>query len=201
MKSKTLVIATRNQHKTVEIAAALAGKFQVKSLADYPDLPEIAETADSFLGNATLKAVEISKLIPEHVLADDSGLEVDALQGAPGVYSARYAGFKANDAANNKKVLDELEKIGALQPAQRRARFVCVLVLARAGKIEAHFTGTCSGTLLTKPQGKNGFGYDPLFVPDGHDKSFGELGPEIKAVLSHRAKAIHSFVQSLKAAS
>jgi XTP/dITP diphosphohydrolase len=194
---KTLVVATRNPHKAAEIAAAITGPWIIKTLADYPALPEIPETGSTFLVNATIKAVGISQLLNELILADDSGIEVDALGGAPGVYSARYAGEGSTDVANNEKLLRELEKAGALSPMGRRARYRCVLVLAQNGKAIADFTGGCSGTLLNEARGANGFGYDPLFVPDGHTQSFGELDSSVKAAISHRARALIELQKGL----
>ena len=132
-----------------------------------------------------MKAVEISEQVPGLVLSDDSGLEVDALNGAPGVYSSRYAGDDGNDSANNSKLLKELTGI-----SERTARFRCVMVLAKDGKALAHFDGAVEGSIIHQLQGEAGFGYDPLFVPDGFEKSFAELGEEVKNGLSHRARAM-----------
>jgi XTP/dITP diphosphohydrolase len=192
---KTLCLATRNRHKAKELIAKLGEGWTVTILADHPDLPEVDETADTFLGNATLKAVEISRHVPGWVLADDSGLAVDALQGAPGVWSARYAGLPSNDANNNRKVMADLARQGALTREQRTARYHCVLVVAEKGTALASFTGSCEGYLLAEPRGENGFGYDPYFVPEGFTQSFGELPDEVKGRISHRVKATDQFVQ------
>ena len=163
----------------------LGSGYDVKDLKSYPELPEVEETGATFLENATLKAVQMSQQIQELVLSDDSGLEVDALDGAPGVYSARYAGVHGADAVNNTKLLAELEGEG-----NRRARFRCVMVLARSGEMLAHFDGSVEGNIIEALQGEGGFGYDPLFVPLGYHQTFAELGEEVKNGLSHRARAM-----------
>lgn len=172
----------------------LEGAFTVSDLRgqSFPDVEEIGTT---FLENATLKAVEISKLTDGLVLSDDSGLEVDALGGDPGVYSARYAGVPSNDAANNSKLLTALSGLPA---SNRTARFRCVMVIAQAGQRLAHFSGSVEGTILTEAQGANGFGYDPLFLPTGYDCSFAELAAEEKNRISHRANALQQVIQWLK---
>lgn len=172
----------------------LNGEYSVSDLTSHA-LPEIEETGSTFLENATLKAVEISRHVPGLVLSDDSGLVVDALDGAPGVYSARYAGDPGNDAANNKKLLKALSSIKS-QP--HTARFRCVMVIARNGYRLAHFSGEIPGRILAKAQGVNGFGYDPLFQPDGYDLSFAELSAEQKNGISHRAKALQQVIDWLR---
>jgi len=186
---RTLLVATGNSHKTEEISAMLGEGFEVSDLSSHPDLPAVDETGTTFLENATLKAVEISEQVPGMILSDDSGLEVDALKGAPGVYSARYAGENGNDQANNDKLLEDLNGV-----ADRSARFRCVIVIAEAGKVLAHFEGKVEGKIIHQGQGDGGFGYDPLFVPDGFKKSFAELGSEVKNGLSHRARAMDQVV-------
>jgi len=199
MERKTLCLATRNAHKVHEIAAILAPYWDVKCSADFPEVvEEIEETGDTFLANATLKAVATSHAISAYALADDSGLEVDALDGAPGVFSARYGGIPSSAEKNNARLLEELARLGALAPGQRRARFRCVLVLAKAGEVLASFDGACEGTLLLAPQGANGFGYDPLFVPAGFKKTFGQLSEKTKNTLSHRGHALRKFLAWLK---
>lgn len=195
MKSKSLTLATRNAHKVRELAAMLPPEWSVRSIADIPGLPEIEETGSTFLANATLKAAGISRHVEGLVMADDSGLEVDALGGAPGVYSARYAGLPSNDANNNAKLLRELEALGAMTPDKRRARFRCVLVLAEGDKVVASFDGTCEGCINILQSGANGFGYDPLFIPDNFSLSFGELPDETKAKISHRSRALAKFLE------
>ena len=179
-----LIIATRNAHKVEEIKAILT-QFDVHDLSAVKNPPEVEETGTTFLENATLKAVAISKLTDALVLSDDSGLEVDALNGEPGVYSSRYAGEDGNDALNNAKLITELTG-----QSQRTARFRSVLVIAKGGEVLSHFEGTVEGNILEKQQGEGGFGYDPLFAPIGQDQSFAELGEDIKNTMSHRANAL-----------
>ncbi|MEI6072907.1 MAG: RdgB/HAM1 family non-canonical purine NTP pyrophosphatase [Verrucomicrobiae bacterium] len=185
-----LLVSTRNAHKTAEIRAILGARFAVRDLLSVPDMPDVEETGDTFEENATLKAVEASRRFEGWVIADDSGLEVDALGGAPGVLSARYAGKQSDDHANNALLLKNLE---AVRGKARSARFRCVIVLAKCGEKREAFSGTVEGTILDAPQGSGGFGYDPLFVPDGHSKSFAQLGSEIKNSLSHRARALEQL--------
>lgn len=182
-----LLVATGNTHKTEEISAILGAAYEVTDLKSHPDLPAVDETGTTFLENATLKAVEISEQVPGLVLSDDSGLEVDALDGAPGVYSARYAGEDGNDVLNNEKLLREL---GNTADSERGGRFRCVIVLAENGERLAHFDGSVEGHIISERHGSGGFGYDPLFVPEGHEETFAELGEEIKNTLSHRARAM-----------
>jgi XTP/dITP diphosphohydrolase len=202
MEKKILCIATRNAHKTLEMAPVLSPFWQVKSSADYPEMEaheEIEETGDSFLANATLKAVTTSQVISDYVLADDSGLECDALDGAPGVFSARYGGIPSSVEKNNAKLLQELDRVGATTPQQRAARFRCVLVLAKDGEVLGSFDGTCEGIIGLGPKGTNGFGYDPLFIPQGYARTFGQLTEKTKMNLSHRALALKNFVAWCKA--
>jgi XTP/dITP diphosphohydrolase len=186
--AQPLLIATRNAHKTAEIRAILGPRFAVSDLTNRPDLPEVAETGTTFLANATLKAVAISRLVDGLVLADDSGLEVDALAGAPGVHSARYAGGQGDTAANNAKLVAELTRLALTEPAT--ARFRCVIVLARGGEVLGEFAGSVEGCVTPTASGAGGFGYDPLFVPAGHQLSFAELPAEVKNSLSHRGHAL-----------
>lgn len=191
-----LLIATGNSHKTDEIRAILGEDYVVSDLKAHPELLEVEETGTTFLENATLKAVEISKQVEGLILSDDSGLEVDALGGEPGVYSSRYAGEAGNDAANNKKLLHELQGEDI-----RTARFRCVMVLAQDGEVLASFDGTVEGRMLSELHGEGGFGYDPLFVPDGYDQTFSQLSEGIKNQLSHRAVAMQKIVAWLAASS
>jgi len=191
-----LLVATGNSHKTDEIRAILGEDYVVSDLKAHPDLPEVEETGTTFLENATLKAVEISKQVGGLILSDDSGLEVDALGGEPGVYSSRYAGEAGNDAANNKKLLHELQGEDS-----RTARFRCVMVLAQDGEVLASFDGAVEGRMLSELHGEGGFGYDPLFVPDGYDQTFSQLSEGIKNQLSHRAVAMEKVVAWLAASS
>jgi XTP/dITP diphosphohydrolase len=195
MERKTLCIATRNAHKVEEMTPALAPVWEVKSSLDYPELEEIEETGDTFLANASLKALATSQAIADYVLADDSGLEADALDGAPGVFSARYGGIPSSPEKNNLKLLEELTRVGAVTPQQRSARYRCVLALARGGEILQTFDGVCEGTIGLSAKGAGGFGYDPLFIPQGYARTFGQLGAKTKANLSHRAIALKKFVE------
>ena len=198
-----IVIASGNTHKAEEIHALLGHDFECRTLKDFPDAPEVEEDAATFAGNAVKKALSLIDWLKHHedfaegwVLADDSGLEVDALDGAPGVLSARYASGPTEgnspDEANNAKLLAELNG----KPAhQRTARFRCVLALARAGAYGQPelFEGACEGHIAETPAGSEGFGYDPLFVPENFVDTFGTLGAEIKGMLSHRAAALRKM--------
>lgn len=196
---KDLVIATHNAHKTEEITRMLGGLFgSVKDLNAYPDIPPADETGTTFEENATIKAVEASRVLGEGVvvLSDDSGLEVDALDGAPGVYSARYSGPDATDASNRVKLLAELEKTGARGTA-RSARFRCVMVLAENGVPQTSFDGAVEGMIANREKGDGGFGYDPLFIPADHCQTFGELPADVKDGISHRSRALEKAVAAL----
>ena len=184
-----LLFATRNANKTAEIRKILGPQFQVNDLADHPEIPHIAETGKTFEDNAILKAVAVSKRMPGFVIADDSGLEVEALGGAPGVHSARYAGMNATDQEKTDKLLEELTRVGATKNA-RRARFRCVLALACKGNVLGAFEGIIKGQIADRPRGSHGFGYDPIFMPEGFQQTFGELAPAEKNQLSHRARAL-----------
>lgn len=222
----TLLIATRNLHKVGEIRAILGKQFDYRTLNDFPGAPKVVEDAGTFAGNATKKAVELARWLSSSrqslpanghffVLADDSGLEVDALNGAPGVHSARFAALdfgksgNSSDAENNAKLLRLLKDV----PAEKRsARFRCILALTPAildplsSTLEAPaspvcyadelelqteiFDGACEGRIDFGPRGRGGFGYDPLFIPNGFEESFAELGEDVKNGLSHRAMAL-----------
>jgi len=187
-----LLLATRNAHKTEEIQRILGPQFKVNDLAGYPEIPHIAETGRTFQENAILKALTVSRKLPGLVIADDSGLEVDALNGTPGIHSARFAGPNATDKEKIDKLLDELARVGAIKNA-RCARFRCVLALARKGKVLGVFEGIVEGQIADRPRGSRGFGYDPIFAPQGFEQTFGELGPEEKNQLSHRARALEKL--------
>jgi XTP/dITP diphosphohydrolase len=187
-----LLFATRNAHKTAEIQTILGKQFHVNDLAEHPEIPHVAETGRTFEDNAILKAVTVSKRIPGFVVADDSGLEVDALGGAPGIYSARYAGPDASDNEKIEKLLEQLRRVGAPKDA-RRARFRCVLALARKGEVLGMFEGVVEGQIADRPRGSHGFGYDPIFIPNGFQRTFGELEPAEKNQLSHRARALEKL--------
>jgi len=197
-----LLLATRNAHKTREFAEILGKDFAVSDLSSVQGAPEIKETGGSFEENATLKALAVSQLRSASgglVVADDSGLEVDALKGAPGIYSARYAGENASDEANVEKLLRTLSRQN-LPASKRVARFRCVIALARAGKLLGTFEGLVEGAIVDLARGRNGFGYDPIFVPEGFDRTFAELPAEIKNKISHRAKAIARLREALRSA-
>lgn len=220
----TILLATRNVHKVAEIQAILGESFRFFSLNNYPKAPKVIEDADTFAGNATKKSVELARWLAsdnsklriensklDFVLADDSGLEVDALGGKPGVHSARFAALEENenstDAENSAKLLRLLKNV----PLKKRsARFRCVIALVSiaekqiegaspvcyADELELQtqlFDGVCDGKIIFEPRGKNGFGYDPLFVPNGSEQTFAELGDNVKNKLSHRAKALEKL--------
>ena len=185
-----LLVSTRNPHKLREIRTILGAQFAVSDLSILPLVQEVEETGTSFEENAELKAVAASRLFEGWVIADDSGLEVDALGSAPGVYSARYAGEGASDSENNALLLKNLDEVS---DEDRRARFRCVIVLARAGRKLAAFSGAVEGLLTSSPRGIEGFGYDPLFIPDGFSQTFGELPVATKNRLSHRARALNQL--------
>ena len=182
-------MATRNPHKTRELQQILGSDFTVRDLRAHSEISEIAETGTSFEENAKLKALAVSRKLPGLVAADDSGLEVDALGGAPGIYSARYAGANATNKERIDKLLEELARIDA-KKEQRSARFRCVLALARNGEVLGTFEGIVEGQIADRPRGSHGFGYDPIFVPNGFQQTFGQLRPAEKNQLSHRARAL-----------
>ncbi|MDD3079369.1 MAG: non-canonical purine NTP diphosphatase [Paludibacter sp.] len=188
---KKLVFATNNSHKLSEVKSILEPVFKIISLAELNCFDDIPETSDTLEGNALIKAEYIYKKYQVDCFADDTGLEVDALNGAPGVYSARYAGDNHDAAANMKKLLQNME--GA---ANRAARFRTVITLILDGEIY-NFEGQVCGHIATEPRGDAGFGYDPIFVPDGYNKSFAELGLDEKNKISHRALAVKSLTEFL----
>jgi XTP/dITP diphosphohydrolase len=187
-----LIVATRNAHKTREIQRILGPGFAVRDLSGYPGISEILESGKTFEENAILKAVAVSTQVTGLAVADDSGLEVDALGGAPGIHSARYAGANATDKEKIDKLLSELLRIGAKND-QRVARFRCVLALARDGQILGTFEGIVEGAIADQARGSNGFGYDPIFLPTGFGRTFGELEPAEKDRWSHRARALEKL--------
>jgi XTP/dITP diphosphohydrolase len=191
-----LIVATRNAHKTREIAQILGSALAVQDLTTHPEISEIAENGASFEENAKLKAIAVSKQLPGLVIADDSGLEVEALGGAPGIHSARYAGKNASDTEKIAKLLGELAKVDA-KGDQRRARFRCVLAVAREGQVLGMFEGVVEGEIAERSRGSHGFGYDPVFVPDGFEETFAELPEKLKNSVSHRAKAIRKLQAKL----
>jgi XTP/dITP diphosphohydrolase len=222
---RRILIATRNPHKVEEIKAILGGRLECLTLNDFSGAPAVLEDAPTFAGNATKKAVTLARWLAaggnpknvDAVLADDSGLEVDVLQGAPGVHSARFAAAETGapgnspDAANNAKLL---RLLAAVPVDQRRARFRCVIALTpvpgqtaapasptcdadEAEFATAVFDGACEGRIIDAPRGAHGFGYDPLFVPDGYEETFAELGEATKNQISHRSKALEKLRKRL----
>ena len=188
---RTLVIGSRNTHKVAEIRQILAGlPFHVVSVSEYPDVPDVVEDGATFRDNALKKARETAAAVGQLTLADDSGLEVDALDGRPGVYSARYAGEPSTDSKNNAKLLTELTGVAA---EQRTARFRCVMALVDPDGDETTVEGTCHGCIGHELKGEHGFGYDPLFVVDGYDSTMAQLGPTVKNRISHRARALQEL--------
>lgn len=193
-QSPSLLLGTRNPGKVREIVSILGEvPWQIRSLQEFADIGTPAETGDTYAANAIIKARFYARATGICALADDSGLEVEALGGAPGVFSARYAGVGASDADRRTLLLSELAQAPAMQASteQRRARFVCSVAIALPDETVLNLTeGTCSGKIIFEPRGKGGFGYDPLFVPDGFDKTFAELPDTIKNQLGHRALAL-----------
>lgn len=193
---KTLVVATQNKGKVVEIASVLAHlPVTVMSLADFKPLPEAVEDGLTFAENAIIKAKYYAKLTGHACLADDSGLEVDALGGEPGVYSARYAGEDANDAANNLKLLDMLRQVPA---CERTGRFRCVLAFVDEDGTVITADGSCEGIILDEPKGQGGFGYDPLFHMPELGKTLAEISVEEKNKISHRGRALRNLVPQIE---
>ena len=209
----TLIIATRNAHKVEEIRSILGAEFQFLTLRDFPNAPAVIEDANTFAGNSTKKAVELARWLSvqssefkvqgsKFVLADDSGLEVDALHGAPGVHSARFAALdpaaegNSPDAENNAKLMRLMRDV---PEGKRLARFRCVIALTPVSAADERelwtelFDGACEGRIAFVPGGAKGFGYDPFFIPDGFNQSFAELGEEVKNRLSHRAQALEKL--------
>jgi XTP/dITP diphosphohydrolase len=189
-----LLLATRNQGKVREIASFFAELgWHVEPVP--ADAPEVVEDRDTFAGNAMKKAEEISALYHCPALADDSGLEVDALDGRPGVYSARFSGEDATDESNNMKLLQEMQGVGE---SERGARFVSAIALARPGQETLVSFGTVEGRVLTEPRGTDGFGYDPLFYLPSQGQTLAEITLQEKNAISHRAKALRAMVDMLK---
>ena len=184
-----LVLATRNQGKVHEIGEIfkIEDEIELLSLHNYSDLPDVVEDGKTYEENAIKKASIVAEYTGHLAIADDSGLEVDALDGAPGVHSARYAGENASDRDRIAKLLDALQRV----PDDRRSgRFICAVAIAEPRAQVRVVRGVCEGRIIHTPRGEGGFGYDPVFVPVGYDKTFSELGDEIKNQISHRAKAL-----------
>jgi XTP/dITP diphosphohydrolase len=192
---QTLLVATWNRHKTREIGQILGSGWNVHDLTTLADAPRVEETGSTFAENAALKAVAISESFPDLVLADDSGLAVDVLNGEPGVYSARFAGEDATDEQNRSKLIGLLK---ALPAREFPGRFQCAMVLASKGEVQGSFSGAVEGVVVPFERGEHGFGYDSMFIPAGHHETFAELPSEIKNSLSHRARALAQVVAFLR---
>ena len=196
MPPKMLVLGTHNRKKGSELEKLLAPHgFELLTLADFVDVPEVEETGTTFAENADLKATQQARHLGHWVLGEDSGLSVDALQGAPGIYSARYSGPGATDERNNQRLLEEL----ADTPLPRRtAHYTCHAALSDpTGKVQVRAEEYCRGRIRFEAFGQGGFGYDPLFEVEEYHRTFGELGPAVKSVLSHRGRAIRRLVPDL----
>ena len=196
VSKQRLLLATRNAHKTREVREILGADWIVDDLSVLPDLPEVEETGETFEANAKLKALAAAPHYDGWVLADDSGLEVDALGGAPGVRSARFAGDAATMEENRALLGEKLSG-----EKNRAGRFRCVLALAKHGAIFGTFSGAVEGSIAGEESGEGGFGYDPLFVPEGETRTFAEMGPEEKHALSHRGRALRAAADFLRSVS
>ncbi len=186
---RPLLVATHNAGKLREIQAILGSDVTLKTMSGYPEIPEVVENGETFEANAIKKAVEVAEVTGMVTLADDSGLEVDALDGAPGVYSARFAGPNATDDLNNAKLLNLLADI---PEAERQARFRCVIAVASPGDEPKTETGAWEGRIVNEARGGQGFGYDPLFFSPEHGKTSAELPRDTKNRASHRGKALRA---------
>lgn len=196
MIEKKLLLATTNRGKVREIKKLLRGlRLKIESLADYPEFGTLVERGKTFEENSRAKSIFYSRKYPGLVLAEDSGLEVEALGGKPGVRSARFAGSQASDSHNIRKLLRLLEKV---PPARRKARFVCVATLARNGRVIKSFKGQVRGVITREPQGSGGFGYDPVFYYKPLKKTFAELTAEEKNQVSHRGRALRKLRKFLE---
>lgn len=186
-----IVLATRNKGKIRELARIFAQELPAVELIgtdDFPELADVEESEDSFEGNALLKARAVSNFTNLPAIADDSGLAVDHLGGAPGIYSARYSGTHGDDEANLQKVLAEMVGV-----ENRRAQFVCAAAFIAPNGYQKVLRAEMTGNLITEPRGNNGFGYDPIFVPDGQQQTTGEMDPALKDSISHRGKAMRAL--------
>lgn len=192
-----LVLATRNLGKVRELSDMLSQQcnIEVLSMRDFPEAPDVVEDGETYQDNAKKKAVDIARYSGIVALADDSGLEVDALGGAPGVHSARYAGSDASDADRIAKLLAATRYV---PDNERTARFKCAVAVAEPNGRADVVIGVCDGKIIRKPRGSQGFGYDPVFVPHGYDKTFAELGEQIKNRISHRAKALRMALKLIE---
>jgi XTP/dITP diphosphohydrolase len=194
--SRLLVLGTHNRKKGQELLELLAPHgFELKTLADFPHAVEVVEDGETFAANAALKATQQARHLGHWVLGEDSGICVDALDGRPGVYSARFAGEGASDEDNNRRLLEEL---GDLPPPRRTAHYVCHVTLSDPrGEVRLEAESQCRGRIRFEPAGNAGFGYDPLFEIVEYHRTFGQLGDAVKSVLSHRSRALRQFVPQL----
>jgi XTP/dITP diphosphohydrolase len=197
LAQKTILIATQNQGKLVELREMLAGSpIEIATLADFPEVPEVVESGSTFAENARLKAAGYAISTSLNALADDSGLEVDALDGRPGVLSAHYGGNGTSFPEKMALLLGELESTG---DAKRRARFVChIAVTDPNGNVVHEAEGICEGVIAHEPRGDSGFGYDPIFIPNGYELTFGELPTSVKQEISHRSRAFRPIIPFLR---
>jgi XTP/dITP diphosphohydrolase len=196
MTLQKIVLGSRNQKKCQEIAELLAPHaIEIVSVADFPEMGEVIEDGDTFAANAAKKATETAVSTGHWAIGEDSGLCVDALNGAPGIYSARFSGEGATDATNNQKLMAELDDT---PESKRGAGYVCsVAVSDPQGMVQLSVEGTCRGRIITSPRGENGFGYDPYFLIPEYNATFGELGSIVKQQISHRARAFHRLIPML----
>ena len=192
----TFLLATRNRHKVSELRRLLKGR-PIRILAQdvFPGLPSVPEDGATFLANTVKKSLSASRRVVLPVLAEDSGLEVRALRGLPGVRSARYAGRSQDSKANIAKLI---KAMAGIPPARRGARFVCVMAVSVGGRLVRTFRGTCGGSIALKPAARRGFGYDPVFIPKGSDRTMAQLGPALKDRVSHRRAAALQLTRWLK---
>ena len=189
----TLLVGTKNAHKLAEIRRLIAGLgVEVVDLSQFPNVPDAVEDGATFEENGRAKALHFADATGLLTVSDDSGLEVDALGGAPGVYSARFAGENADDEANNRRLM---EKLAGVPEGKRTARFRCVIALASPGEVILTTEGAVEGRITDKPRGDYGFGYDPFFAPQGYEETFGQLGSDVKDAISHRARALARFAR------
>jgi XTP/dITP diphosphohydrolase len=197
LRPARLLVASNNAGKLIELGEMLEGlPIELVPLARFPHLEEIAETGSTFAENARLKAAGYARQTGLTALADDSGLEIAALDGRPGVLSARYGGI---DSGFDKKMARLLEELANVPDKFRRARFVCSIAVASStGRIMHQAAGICNGLIASQPRGNRGFGYDPLFIPDGYDRTFGELSGAVKSKISHRANAFRTIIPFLR---
>ena len=192
----TLVLASRNRKKSQEVAEILGERgISIVSIADFPQVGEIIEDGSTFAENAAKKASEPARLLSRWVIGEDSGLIVDALDGRPGIYSARYSGEGATDERNNQKLIAELRDVSL---ERRTAAYVCTIALSDpTGNIRLRAEGRCRGLIIDEPRGTQGFGYDPYFLIREHHRTFGELSSLVKHQISHRARAFAAFIPQL----